>query len=319
MTKREWYVNFGLVVGLWALDFFSKIAARTYIHGLKFYGPLGFIVHYNPGAMLGTFASLPPVLRIVSLSTGGAFLCFIYLALQHLIPQHAMRLRIGMSILLGGILGNVTDRILRGSVTDFILFGNYSHTTPAFNFADSVQWIGYVLIVYSLIKDGHLFWPEYNIRRKIWVNPTFQIRFISMLLAMGLGFVVISGVFFYTYLKVTIDSLFVGVVPAVEHRYLTPFFITFTVISCGFLLLLFMIGRIVSHRTAGPLYAFEKYLTDLLEGKDRQLKLREADDFQHLEDLAQKLREHFQHSRGESQSTGESQTSSGNFVQKKTF
>lgn len=294
MTKRQWYINLGLVFGLWAVDFFSKIAARTYIHGLKFYGPLGFIVHYNPGAMLGTFSTLPPVLRIVSLSTGGAFLCFIYLALQHLIPQNAMRLRVGMSILLGGILGNVTDRILRGSVTDFILFGNMHHTTPAFNFADSVQWIGYALIVYSLIKDGQLFWPEYNIRRRIWVNPTFQIRFITMLLAMGLGFVAISGVFFYTYLKVSIDSLVVGVIPAVEHRFVVPFFITFAIISCGFLLVLFMVGRIVSHRTAGPLYAFEKFLTDLLEGKDRELKLREADDFQHLEELAKKLREHFQ-------------------------
>lgn len=293
MTKRQWSINLGTVGGIWALDFFSKMAARHFIHGLRFYGPLGLIVHFNPGAMLGTFATLPPVLRIVSLSTGGAFLVFIYLALQHLIPQHATRLRLGMSILLGGILGNVTDRIVRGSVTDFILFGNMHHMTPAFNIADSVQWIGYLLIVYSLIKDGHLYWPEYNIRRRIWVNPTFQIRFITMLMAMGLGFVLISGVFFYTYLKVSIDSLIAGAIPGIEHRYLFPFFITFAVISCGFMLVLFMIGRIVSHRTAGPLYAFEKFLKDLLDGKDRELKLREADDFQHLEDLAKQLREHF--------------------------
>ncbi len=318
MTKRDWALNIGTVCGIWAIDFISKMAARHFIHGLKFYGPLGFIVHYNPGAMLGTFSTLPPVLRIVSLSTGGAFLVFIYLALQYLIPKQAKRLRIGMSILLGGILGNVTDRILRGRVTDFILFNAFHHLTPAFNLADSVQWIGYALIVFSLIKDGHLYWPEYNIRRKIWVNPTFQIRFITMLMAMGLGFVLISGVFFYTYLKVSINALVAGAIPVIEHRYLVPFFITYGVISCGFLLILFMVGRIVSHRTAGPLYAFEKFLTDILDGKDRELKLREADDFQHLEELARKLRNYVRQANANS-SQVVSKASSGDLIQKKPF
>jgi signal peptidase II len=293
MTKRDWYINLATVIGLWAVDFFTKMMARKVIRGFPFFGPVGFILHYNPGAMLGAFSSLPPVLRIVSLSTGGAFLCFIFLALQYLIPIPTARLRIGMSILLGGILGNVTDRIVSGAVTDFIVFGSTAHTTPAFNIADAVQWVGYVLIVYSLVKDGHLFWPEHNIRRKVWINPSFQMKFILLLLAMGFGFVLISGVFFYTYLKVSIDSLVVGVVPETENRYLNPFFITFGVISIGFMLLLLLIGRVVSHRTAGPLYAFEKFLDDILGGRDREFQLRDGDDFKHLEELAQKIRATF--------------------------
>jgi signal peptidase II len=248
------------------------------------------VLHFNPGAMLGTFSTLPPVLRVVSLSTGGAFLVFIYLAIQHLIPTTVMMLRIGMSILLGGILGNVTDRILRGAVTDFMLLGSAQHPTPAFNVADMVQWIGYGFIVYSLVRDGNLFWPEYNIRRKLWVNPSFQVRYISILIAMGLGFVAISGVFFYTYLKVTIDALVVGSAPEMERRFLAPFYITYSIISIGFVVLLFTLGRILSHRTAGPLYAFEKFLEDLLSGRSRDLKLRAGDDFLHLEELAVRLR-----------------------------
>jgi signal peptidase II len=264
-----------------------------HIRGLQFYGPVGLVLHFNPGAMLGAFSGLPPVLRVVSLSTGGAFLFFIYLAIQHLIAMPAKHLRFGMSILLGGILGNVTDRIVRGSVTDFLLIGSIQRSTPAFNVADAVQWVGYFLIVYSLVKDGNVFWPENNYRKKLWVNPSFQLKYILILLSMGVGFVAISGVFFYTYLKVTIDALVIGSPIEVENRFLIPFYITFVVIAFGFLLMLFIIGRILSHRTAGPLYAFEKFLEDLLSGKDRDLKLRAGDEFQHLEELSQKLRQHF--------------------------
>lgn len=290
MTRKDWYVNLGIVAGIWAVDYFTKIAAMEFIRGLHFWGPFGIVLHFNPGAMLGAFSDLPPVLRIVSLSTGGAFIFFIYIAVQHLIPVRAPVLRCGMSILIAGILGNVTDRILRGTVTDFLLIGSISQTSPAFNVADAVQWVGYFMIVYSLIKDGNVFWPEKNFRRSLWVNPSFQLRYVGILFVIGLSFVLISGVFFYTYLKITIDAIVIGSAPLIERKFLIPFFITYTIIALGFLIILFVIGRILSHRTAGPLYAFEKFLEDLLSGKDRQLKLRAGDDFLHLEELAQSLR-----------------------------
>jgi signal peptidase II len=303
MSRREWYLNLSIVFMIWFADFITKWLAMEHIRGLNFYGPVGLVLHFNPGAMLGAFSSLPPVLRVVSLSTGGAFLFFIYLAIQHLIPVPARILRAGMSILLGGILGNVTDRIIRGSVTDFLLLGTMDKSTPAFNVADMVQWVGYFMIVYSLVKDGNVFWPEINYRKKLWVNPRFQLKYIMILLAMGCGFVAISGVFFYTYLKVTIDALVIGSPEAVEQRFLVPFYITFSVIALGFMMLLFIIGRILSHRTAGPLFAFEKFLEDLLSGKNRELKLRAGDEFQHLEELSQKLRTKLS-LRGDDQNTG---------------
>lgn len=42
---------------------------------------------------------------------------------------------------------------------------------------------------------------------------------------------------------------------------------------------------------AGPIYAFELFLDDLLAGKDRRLVLRSGDELKvHIEDLAEKLR-----------------------------
>lgn len=291
MRRSDWIIIFSLVFVVWFLDAATKWIALEYIKGVKFWGPFGLVLHHNPGAMLGMFADLPPILRIVSLSTGGAFLIFIYAAIQYLLPRRSMILRAGMSILLGGILGNVTDRIVWGAVVDFLLLGSHEKSTPAFNVADALQWVGYGMVVFSLIKNGNQFWPESNIRKQIWVNPTFQAKFISVLISIGVGFSIISGVFSYTYLKITIEDLVVGRSQAIEDKFLDPFIITFFIIAFGFAVLLFVLGRILSHRIAGPLYAFERFLDDLLAGKDRKLKLRAGDDFIHLEELSEKVRE----------------------------
>lgn len=291
MKKKDWLLLIGIITIIWITDAATKWMALQYIRGLHFWGPFGIVLHHNPGAMLGMFSDLPPILRVVSLSTGGAFLIFIYASIQYLLPKRSMILRTGMTILLGGILGNVTDRIIWGSVVDFLLLGSPERATPAFNIADAVQWVGYAMVVYSLIKDGNQFWPEENSRKRIWINHDFQIKYIFMLMTIGLGFSVISGVFSYTYLKITIEDLVVGRSAAIENKFLNPFLMTFLIISAGFSLILFMIGRILSHRIAGPLYAFEKFLEDIVEGKDRGFKLRAGDNFTHLEELSEKLRE----------------------------
>lgn len=297
MKKRDW---FWVLLGLpltWGGDQLTKWIATKYIYGVKFFGPVGFVLHRNPGAMLGTFADLPPVLRIVSLSTGGAFLIFIYGILQHLLPAKLMRLRIGMTLLLGGILGNVTDRVINGSVTDFIVFGTPNFATPAFNFADAIQWVGYILIVLALSENGALFWPNKNDRKQMWINPSFQLKYCAILVATGLAFAMITGVFAYTFLKMTISDLVAGPSMLTQKRFLLPFLQIYFIISVAFVVASFLLGKVLSHRTAGPIYAFEKYMNDLLEGKPRKkLKLRAGDEFKHLEELASRLNEHLKKS-----------------------
>jgi len=141
------------------------------------------------------------------------------------------------------------------------------------------------MIIFSLIKDGKKLWPENDARKMFLVNPQFQIKYCIMLMLMGLGFGVIAAVYSYTYLKVTIIEL-VGHQMQVEDRFLIPFLITFGIVSLAFMIFLFFIGLVLSHRAAGPLYAFEKFLEDLTKGKVRPLKLRSGDEFKHLEELA---------------------------------
>ncbi len=62
---------------------------------------------------------------------------------------------VSLALLLAGILGNLTDRLLYGHVIDFLLFDlhvRFAHPWPAFNVADSCISIAVVLFVV------HSFW-----------------------------------------------------------------------------------------------------------------------------------------------------------------
>lgn len=287
MTKKDWFIVIVPLLIVWTIDRVTKIWALSFT-GLKFHGVIGLTLHKNPGAILGLFSDLPPILRVVSLSTGGAFLLFSYVIVQFLLPIKSLNLRSGMSILIGGILGNVTDRIVWGSVVDFLLIGSTEFATPAFNLADALQWVGYGMIVYSLIREREILWPSYNVRRSYWVNPKFQLKYCFILMGAGIGFSIIAATYSYTFLRVTIMAL-VGRNSHVLDQYLIPFLLTFLIISIAITIMMFLLGRILSHQIAGPLYAFEKYLDDILSGNDRPFKLRTKDDFQHLVELAETI------------------------------
>lgn len=289
MEKRYWIITLTPLFASWGLDRITKLMALK-IQGIEFFGPFGLVLHFNRGAMLGLFSDLPPLLRIVSLSTGGAFLLVAYAFVQFLLPIKSLTLRVGLSLLIGGILGNVADRIAWGYVVDFLILGTVSSHTPAFNIADVVQWVGYGMIILALVREGEILWPSDNIRKQYWVNIKFQLRYCFILVGVGLGFSVIAGIYSYTFLRVVIIDL-VGENQRILSQFLSPFVFTFLLVSLGFSAVLFLVGRTLSHRTAGPLYAFERYLQDIISGKIRPLKLRSHDEFKHLEELASQLSE----------------------------
>lgn len=281
------------LIFVWGLDRITKIWASQMV-GITSYGPLHFALYHNNGVMMGLFADLPAILRIVSLSTGGAFLLCTYAIIQYMMPIRSLQLRCGLSILLGGILGNVTDRILWGYVVDFIILGKPSLSTPAFNIADAVQWVGYLMIVLAIIREGSILWPENSLRKTLWVNRKFQLRYSFFLAGCALALGIVGCVFSYSYFRVTIMEL-VGNNQFLLNKFLVPFVITFILIYLTFSVVMFALGKYLSHRIAGPLYAFEKALKEILDGNtDRQLRLRVSDEFKNLEDLTNKVRERFQ-------------------------
>lgn len=59
---------------------------------------------------------------------------------------------IGLSLILGGALGNALDRILQGYVVDFIVLYYQDWQFPAFNIADIAINLGVILVVLSILN-----------------------------------------------------------------------------------------------------------------------------------------------------------------------
>jgi signal peptidase II len=56
-----------------------------------------------------------------------------------------------LSLILGGALGNLWDRVTKGTVTDFLDFYIGEHHWPPFNVADSAIVIGSILLLFKIV------------------------------------------------------------------------------------------------------------------------------------------------------------------------
>ena len=60
---------------------------------------------------------------------------------------------ISLGIMIGGIIGNLFDRIIYESVIDYLSFEIFNYNFPVFNLADIGITIGAVLLIIALTKE----------------------------------------------------------------------------------------------------------------------------------------------------------------------
>jgi signal peptidase II len=65
---------------------------------------------------------------------------------------HERLLPLSFSLVLGGAIGNVIDRLLHGAVVDFLHFHLGKYYWPAFNVADSAITVGVVLLIWDQLR-----------------------------------------------------------------------------------------------------------------------------------------------------------------------
>ena len=110
------------------------------------------LVHsQNPGIAFGVFSNsnspwLAPVLLI------GAAVVMALLGWLLVTGRAGGPLaHCGLALILGGAAGNALDRVMHGSVTDFMEVRLWKYIWPAFNVADSAITIGAILVLLELV------------------------------------------------------------------------------------------------------------------------------------------------------------------------
>jgi signal peptidase II len=138
-----------------ALDQATKLlvlARFSQGEALRVTGFFDLVLVYNKGAAFSFLAGADgwqtPLLVAIAL---GAIAIVGWMLWRN--PSRRL-LDVGLSLILGGAIGNLIDRIAYGKVVDFLLFHVYGWSYPAFNVADSAITVGAaILIIESFLKQ----------------------------------------------------------------------------------------------------------------------------------------------------------------------
>jgi signal peptidase II len=152
-TMRRYHLLIALLV--LCLDRFTKwiIAQKIDLHDSVQVIPGFFrLTHVqNSGAAFGLFADSPSQWKIAVLVLFSIVALVIVSTLLWRNSHSMSTTGLGLSLILGGALGNLWDRLINGRVVDFLLFYIGDHQWPAFNVADSAIVVGAGLLVIEIL------------------------------------------------------------------------------------------------------------------------------------------------------------------------
>lgn len=138
------------------LDRLSKDFIKTHVGPWETHTVVpGFfnIVHAeNPGVAFGLLADATGAWRnifLIGLSAGVLVFITLMLAKPMRGPVNWLT-RVGLALILGGAMGNLYDRVVNRTVTDFVEVYAGQHYFPAFNVADSAISVGAGLLLLDM-------------------------------------------------------------------------------------------------------------------------------------------------------------------------
>lgn len=109
----------------------------------------------NPGGAFSFFATLPETLRQVFFLGTGVLAIVLLLVFLSRLDHHERLTATAIGSVLGGAIGNLTDRLVYGEVIDFLdfrLWGGY--VWPTFNLADCWIVVGVAILMLETFLDG---------------------------------------------------------------------------------------------------------------------------------------------------------------------
>lgn len=151
----KFYFVYLISLAIVIFDQLSKWIAERYLllhHPVPVMPSFNWTLMYNEGAAFSFLSDAGGwqrwFLSALSLIISAIFVVWIY-RLKNKQPG----LSVALSLILGGAIGNLIDRIATGRVVDFIQWYYADYYWPAFNTADSAICVGAVLLlIFSFIE-----------------------------------------------------------------------------------------------------------------------------------------------------------------------
>lgn len=146
--KKTFIIGFGcfLLDRMIKIIIMSFMKLDTSVKVISSFFNITYVV--NDGAAFSLFSSKVFFLIIVSIIT----LVFL---IKYVIKNDLRNIEyITYGILIGGILGNLFDRIIYSSVIDYLDFNIFGYKFPIFNFADICITLSIGLIIIDMIRGG---------------------------------------------------------------------------------------------------------------------------------------------------------------------
>ncbi len=141
-----WFLAVLIVAGdqLTKLWIRSNLALGQSLPGTEF----PRIIHIqNTGAAFGIFKGYTFALTIASIIASIIILCYVLFLHRRFPDRDTMFGECTLGVIMGGVVGNLIERLRFSYVPDFIDFGFW----PAFNVADSAVSVGVALLVINIL------------------------------------------------------------------------------------------------------------------------------------------------------------------------
>jgi len=144
-ARAHWLVFFGLALTVLVLDQLTKAWLTSTLSPGEVMSVIGdyvrLVFSQNSGALFGLFRDNAVLFGIVSIFVIGLIVVY-----QRQVGS-SLYLSIALGLLLGGALGNVTDRLRLGYVVDFVDIGIGDLRWYTFNVADAAISISILLLI----------------------------------------------------------------------------------------------------------------------------------------------------------------------------
>jgi len=151
MSSQKWLSLSALII---VLDQASKLWITShfaYSESLTVFSVFDLVLAHNTGAAFSFLSDAGGMQRwLFSIIAIVASVWIVWLLRRH---SAQTLFALALSLILGGALGNLIDRIAYGYVVDFLSFHWDEHYFPAFNLADSAITCGAFLMILDSFKE----------------------------------------------------------------------------------------------------------------------------------------------------------------------